>query len=163
MATKKVSAPALEIPEDEEKELAEESEKLETMTQDALKAELEKMRAENERLKLAAKANATGNPYGGATDWERVHEACDLAAAQGIDPWTIKIGIKAPRRPAKEDPWYWLNVNGRSIQVPANERIFELELPWAQMLVDMIAAEWRASDYQDSIEVFDPVTNPHRT
>lgn len=157
MATKKNDTPVSEIPEKmaAPEEAAENNAELQRM-----QAELEKLRAENEKLKAKKPA---ANPYGSETDQERVRKACQEAAEAGEDPWKITISVKAPRRPAKEDPWYWLNVNGRSIQVPANDRYFELALPWAQTLTDMIAAEWLASDYQDSIEVFDPVTNPHRT
>ena len=84
------------------------------------------------------------------------------AAEEGKDPWGIMISIRAPRRPAKEDPFYWLSVNGRTLQVPANDKYFEMALPFAACLTEMIAAEWFANDFADSIEEYDPITNPHR-
>ena len=99
---------------------------------------------------------------GAKSDIERVQEACRSAAEKGLDSWEVKISVRAPRRPAKEDPFYWLSVNGRTIQVPANDKYYELPLPFAACLTDMIAAEWLAADYSDSIENYDPVTNPHK-
>ena len=154
MATKKSSTPVLENPVDEDKELEKEVGKLDLL------AELEALRAENERLK--ANSVAAYGATGAKSDYERVHDACEKAAKAGADAWEIKISVRAPRRPAKEDPFYWLSVNGRTMQVPANDKYFELALPFAACLVDMIAAEWFANDYADSIEEYDPVTNPHR-
>ena len=118
------------------------------------------MKRENDQLR---KNNiGGGGDTGGRTDYERVQEACEKAAAEGKDAWDIKISVRAPRRPAKEDPFYWFNINGRTIQIPATDRYYELALPFASALVDTIRAEWFASDYIDSIEEYDPVTNPHR-
>lgn len=165
MATKKDSTPVLEIPENEDVDLKQESEqpaKAEEKTAgiDSLMEELERLKKENAKLKKDSVGG--GNPAGQLTDYERVQEACKKAAEDGVDAWEVKISIRAPRRPKKEDPFYWLSVNGRTMQVPANDKYFELALPFAQCLTDMIAAEWAASDYIDSIEVFDPEKNPHR-
>lgn len=167
MATKKSSAPALEETVKEEQELTDAE--LDQMVKDyekdheemeKLRAELAKMRHENELLRKNSIGG--GGDAGGRTDYERVQEACEKAAAEGKDAWDIKISVRAPRRPAKEDPFYWFNINGRTIQIPATDRYYELALPFASALVDMIRAEWFASDYIDSIEEYDPVTNPHR-
>lgn len=155
MATKKSSTPVLEEPVEEvkpEENTANEVAKL--------KAQLNAMKAENERLKQNSVAG--GGAAGGKSDYERVKEACDKAAAEGADEWQIKIGVRAPRRPAKEDPFYWLSVNGQTIQVPATDKYYDLALPFADALVNMIQAEWFANDFADNIEDFDPVTNPHR-
>ena len=161
MATKKSSAPALEVPDNEDQELNQESAKLAAMAENAnLKAALEKALKENEQLRKNRIGG--GGDAGGRTDYERVQEACQQAAAEGKDGWDIKISVRAPRRPAKEDPFYWFNINGRTIQIPATDRYYELALPFASALVDTIRSEWFASDYIDSIEEYDPVTNPHR-
>lgn len=160
MATKK-STPVLEVPLNEDEELNQESAKLEAAAKNAqLMAELAALKKENERLK--ANSVAAYGAAGARTDYERVQEACKKAAEEGADSWGIKISIRAPRRPAKEDPFYWLSVNGRTMQVPANDKYFDLALPFASCLVEMIQAEWFANDYADSIEEYDPVTNPHR-
>lgn len=152
MATKK-STPVLDNPENEEPEVKKND-------QAQLMAELEKLRKENERLRQ--NSVAAYGAAGARSDYERVQDACRKAAEEGADSWNIKISIRAPRRPAKEDPFYWLSVNGRTIQVPANDKYFDLALPFAACLTDMIQAEWFANDYADSIEEYDPVTNPHR-
>lgn len=166
MATKRSSTPVLETPVDEDKELeAEVDKELETEADKLQKiadmqAELAALKKENERLR--ASSIAASSPGGAMGDFDRVQEACRKAAEAGQDAWQVKISIRAPRRPAKEDPFYWLSVNGRTLQVPANDKYFEMALPFADCLVQMIAAEWFANDYADSIEVYDPVTNPHR-
>lgn len=153
MATKK-GTPVPENPE-----IVEEKQE-ESIGLSAMQAEIEKLKAENERLKRSSVA-----AYGAAgakSDQERVQDACRKAAEEGRDAWTETVSIRAPRRPAKEDPFYWLSVNGRTLQVPANDRYFDLPLPFAACLTDMIAAEWLAADYSDSIENYDPVTNPKK-
>ena len=155
MANKKDSTPVLEIPEKTDEKLETEAAKL-----DAMRAELEKLKAENEKLRrdsVAAYSTA-----GARSDKERVDDACKKCAEAGTDPWTETISVRAPRKPAKEDPFYWLSVNGRTMQVPANDRYFDLPLPFAACLMDMIAAEWLAADYSDKIENWDPVTNPKK-
>lgn len=167
MATKKSSAPALEETVKEERELTDAE--LDQMVKDyerdheeleKVRAELAKMRRENDQLRKNSIGG--GGDAGGRTDYERVQEACKQAADDGVDAWSVKISVRAPRRPAKEDPFYWFNINERTIQIPATDRYYELPLPFAAALVDLIKAEWYASDYIDSIEEYDPVTNPHR-
>ena len=77
-----------------------------------------------------------------------------------IFPSISTVSIRAPRRPGKEDPWYWLNVNSISVQVPADDKYHDLKLPWAETLINMLEAERYAGEYQDGIEVYDPQTNP---
>lgn len=164
MASKK-NAPALEVPANEDAELGQESEKLAQMAEDskpnpqmlAMMAEMERLKKENEALRK----NSVYSPSteGGASDRERVAKACEEAAKQGQDPWKIKISVQAKRIGKGEDS-YWLCVNTRSIAVPANDRYYDLALPFAQCLVDEIAARTRAEDYADKIEVYDPVLNP---
>ena len=155
MASKKTTP----MPEETE-EMVKEPETETVSEKDRMQQELERLRAENEALKKNSVAAST--PYGGKSDYERVQEACAAAAEAGKNAWEEKISIRAPRRPAKEDPWYWLSINGRTIQVPANDKYFELALPFAEALVNMINAEYRASDYIESIEDYDPVTNPKK-
>lgn len=120
----------------------------------AQQAEIEKLR---KQLAEAQKARP-----GAQNDAEVVRKACAEAAAAGIDPWTVTIRIRSPRRPGKEDPFYWLNVNGQSVQVPADDKYYELKLPWAETLINSLEAERHAAEFQDAMEVYDPITNPHR-
>ena len=89
-----------------------------------------------------------------------MRRACEQADRDGVDPWTVKISVLAPRIGKGEDS-FWLCVNGKSMQVPANDRYFELALPWADDLVEEIRARYRAADFADSIQVYDPKENPH--
>jgi len=107
-------------------------------------------------------AKAQKMTSGQQDDEKEVQEAALKAAEEGADPWKVEVSVRAPRRTGGEDPWYWINVNGRSVQVPADDRYHELKLPWAETLVNMLKAERRAEQYQDSIQLFDPITNPKR-
>ena len=153
MATKKVGTPVPETPEGNEPE-----NRVDAVA--TMRAELEALKKENERLKQNSVAAVSAT--GGMSDYDRVKEACRKAAEEGKDAWDITISVRAPRRPAKEDPFYWLSVNDRTVQIPATDKYYDMALPFADCLVESIAAEWFANDYADNIEVFDPETNPHR-
>ena len=153
MATKKTPAPKTE-----EQLLEQPAE--ETMPKDNSEAKLKAQQAEIERLKAQLAKAQTGR--GGQNDAEVVKRASAEAAAAGVDPWSITVNIRAPRRPGKEDPWYWLNVNGMSVQIPADDRYYDIKLPWAETLINSLEADRRAAEFQDGLEVYDPVTNPHR-
>jgi len=157
MATKKEDKPVLNLPEDEDAVFEAEAEKLQQMAN--MQAELAALKKENAELKK--NSIYSPSPYGSEGDYERVQRACQQAAEQGKNPWNIKISVKAPRIGKGEDS-YWLSVNGRSLQVPANERYYEMALPFAQCLVDEIKNRNAANDYIDSIEVKDPKDNPHK-
>lgn len=161
MATKKTAAQ--ETPAIENTEAVNSSEMLQAMQElkkelSSLKGELAAQKKENEELKKNSVRSSS--PYGGESDAQRVAKACKESAEAGTDPWGIKISVLAPRIGKGEDS-YWLCVNGRSVQVPANDRYFELALPFAECLVNEISARHFAADYIDQIEVFDPKTNPH--
>ena len=158
MATKKNSTPVLDNPVDEEAKAEEQRDEAQQMAN--LQAELAALKKENESLKrnsIAAKSDA-----GSMSDYERVRKLAEENAKSGEDPWGVKISIRAPRRPKKEDPFYWLSINGRTLQVPANDKYFEMALPFAETLVNMVWAENFSNDYIDGIEDYDPVTNPHK-
>ena len=159
MASKKT--PELK-PEKEDQELEAVAEKGEGLTAEA-EAKMKAQQAEIEKLKKQlAEAQKSVPAAVNQNDAEVVRQAAVKAAEEGTDPWTVKVPVRAPRRSGKEDPWYWLNVNGKSVQVPADDKYHEMKLPWADALVSMLEAEKNAEAYQDSIEVFDPVTNPHK-
>ena len=157
MATKRKPAETeteeqlLEQPAEETQPKDDQSEKLK-----AQQAEIEKLKAQ---LAAAQQANKPGVRQ---NDAEIVRKACEEAVKDGVDLWTVKVNVRSPRKPGKEDPWYWLNVNGRSVQIPADDKYYELALPWAETLINSLEAERRAADFQDQLEVYDPVTNPHK-
>ena len=128
---------------------------------DATAEALDERDAEIARLKAQLEeANRRAAYTSPQDDWDRVQRLAQDAADQGLDPWQIMIAIRVPRRPPKEDPWYWININDRSVQIPADDHVQEMRLPFAETLLGMLRAENRAQDFADSIEVYDPVTNP---
>lgn len=142
---------------------ATEEQLLEQQAEEAKPEESAKLKAQQAEIeKLKAQIAAMQARPAAQNDAEAVKAACREAAEKGVDPWEITVSVRAPRRPGKEDPWYWLNVNGRTVQIPADDRRYDLKLPWAACLMDSLEAENRAADYQDSLEVYDPITNPKR-
>jgi len=139
---------------------AKEEEKM--LTEPEEEPALEDKDAEIARLKAELEeANRRATYATPKSERERVAEMSRKAAEEGLDPWSVKIAMRIPRRPPTQDPWYWINVNGRSAQIPANDQVQELKLPWAEVLVNMLNAEDAAQDFADSIKMYDPKTNPH--
>ena len=165
MATKK--NPELKVPENEDKELEAVAEKSEQIAKKAAESDAEMQKklqaqaAEIEKLKaqLAQNNRPTNRTQ---NDAEVVRQAAQEAAEKGLDPWDVKVTVRVPHRQRNEDPWYWVNINGRAAQIPADDRYQEMALPFAETLLNSLEAERMAAEYQDGIEVYDPVTNPHR-
>ena len=155
MATRKQNIPPVEEPVEEikEQEAAPAEEKDSTIAQKdaeiaALKAQIEAM---------TARKNG-----GKESDYDRIHRIEKEAEEAGLDMWGIEVEVLVPHREKTEDPWYWIQVNNLSVQIPANDRYQAMKLPFACVLVDLLMYERHSIDYQDSLEVFDPVENPHR-
>ena len=156
--------PALEIPVNEDAELEAERDKLQQMANKTsemteLKRRLAALEAENEQLKKNS-VFAPG-PYGAGGDYDRVKKACEDAAAKGEDPWQVKISVLAPHGEKGEDS-YWLSINGRFMQVPADDRYYELALPFAECLVELIRSRRKSAEFVDKIPNYDPITNPKK-
>lgn len=117
--------------------------------------------AEIERLKAELKKAKSLIPIAVGSEKEMVRKLTEEAAADGTDPWTVMVEIRVPRRPEKEDPWYWVCINGRSAQIPANDKIQKMKLPFAEVLLSQLKAEDDLRDFLDNVQVYDPVTNPH--
>lgn len=160
MAAKK-NIPELKVPENEDKELEQVSQQLQDEA-DAMAAKDAEIAALRKQLEEAQKTRAYTGGAGRESDYDRVQRAAEECAASGTDPWSVKIDIMVPHREKTEDPFYWINVNGQSVQIPANDRIQSVKLPWACVLEDYLRNEKMSADYQDSLEVFDPKDNPHR-
>ena len=150
MATKKTAIPELEVPESEDREQDQ---------ADAIAAKDAEIAKLKEQLAAVKRPNAG---TGVETDYDRVHRIEKETIEAGTDPWSVYVEVLSPHREKTEDPWYWLQINGLSVQVPANDRYQKLRLPWACLLVDHLKHEKRNIEFQDSLEVFDPETNPHR-
>lgn len=118
-------------------------------------AQIEKLQEELAK----AQQRRTGNLQ---DDAALVRKLAQEAAEAGKDPFEIEVSIRIPRRGRGEDPSYWLNVNNHSCQVPANDQIEKLRLPWAEALIKALEAERKAEAFQDSLEVYDPITNPKK-
>ena len=128
---------------------------------EATEARLNSKDAEIARLRRElAEANKRAAYEDPATERQHVRDMAEETAMNGEDPWKKTVKVRIPRRPPSEDPWYWINVNGRSVQIPAEGKSQELLLPWALVLVDMLDAEDRAREFADSIKAYDPITNP---
>ena len=94
-------------------------------------------------------------------DAQNVQKIAAEAAEAGTDPWTVDVEVFVPHRDPGEDKWYWININDRSAQIPANDSRQKMKLPFALILTDTLKAKRREEDYQDGVQVFDPKTNPH--
>ena len=111
--------------------------------------------------KLAAAEKLT-RAYTKGNDYDVVQQMSREAAETGADPWKITVEIRVPVRRDTNDRYYWVCVNGRSAQIPANNEYQEMKLPFAEALVNMLRAEKHAQQFADEeITVHDPVTNPH--
>ena len=132
-----------------------------TVENTAAQQELEKLRAENEKMRAQLAAQKKG-PNSRESDYDRIHRLEAEAIEAGKDLWEEKVEVFVPsKKNQSEDPWYWLNVNGRPVQFPANDKYQEMRLPWACHLVDTLEAERRATEYKNSLKVYDPKVNPH--
>ena len=97
------------------------------------------------------------------TDKARVNEAIQQALAEGKKLWDVKIPIRARPRQGTTEKYYWLGVNGRFLAVPADDKYYELALPFAECLVNAMDAENFVKDYADkNIQVYDMISNPHQ-
>jgi len=118
-------------------------------------AEIARLKAELE------KANRRAAYQSPADERARIRQMANEAAKNGENPWDITVEVRVPRRPAGEDPFYWISVNNRTAQIPANDKLQEMRLPFALTMVESLAWEDVARNYADSLQVYDPVTNPH--
>lgn len=166
MATRNKQAaqePEFNMPDMEEAQEQERDNVQQKANASAELAEMKRKMAELERENEQLRKNSVyaPGPYGSDGDYERVKRACKAAAENHDDPWAIKISVLAPRRGKGEDS-YWLGINGRTMQVPADDRYYELALPFAECLVDTIRNERKANDFVDKIPNYDPITNPKK-
>lgn len=154
----KTKAPALVIPEEEDQELKETVKKSDELVlsadaKDARIAELEKQLA-------AAKKQSEG--YRAGNDYQVVQMAIQECVEAGVDPWTRTVSVRVPERRDTTEKSYWLMINGRSVQLPANNQYQEMKLPFAEALLNSLQADRFAQKFADEqIQVYDPITNPN--
>ena len=148
MASKK----PVDVQEEEQQEVSAEAQIA------AQAAEIERLKAELAKNKPAQKAARPVRE----TDYDRVHRIEAEAIAAGKDLWDVTVEVFVPHRNPTEDPFYWMCINSRPVQFPADDSVQEMRLPYACLLVDVLRNEKRAADYRDSMQVYDPVTNPHK-
>lgn len=157
MATKRKTAEEIREEETGVDEVQVPEEMAEVTAADAKDLEIAKLKAEISRMKEQSKTPFTP---GSRIDMQRIQMLAEEAAESGTDPWSIQVDIRVPRKAGQGDDDFWLNVNGISVQVPANGEVQKLKLPWALVLMGSVEAEERALDFTDNIQNYDPVSNP---
>ena len=95
-------------------------------------------------------------------DAQDARALADKAANEGTDPWTLDFEMFVPHRDPGEDKWYWLSINDRTAQIPANDSRQVMKLPFALVLADTLKAKRREEAYMDNVQVYDPQLNPHQ-
>lgn len=65
------------------------------------------------------------------------------------DPWDEKVKVRVPRKPKGE--YFYVCVNDRRFEIPANGLEQEMPRPIAEVLEQSIQAEYRAEDYAAGI------------
>ena len=127
-------------------------------------ARVKEQQAEIERLKkeLAEARTATRAPVNRKTDKENVKEAIQKAIAEGMNLWNVKVPVRSRPRVGTTEKHYWMGVNGRFMALPADDKIYDLPLPFAECLVNAMDAERFVTEYADkNIKVYDLISNPH--
>lgn len=153
MATKKNA----ELKAQDEMELEQPAGKSEAPTAADKDAEIARLKAQ---LAAVQQQNAG---YKAGNDAEVVAKAIEETLAAGRDPWNETVSVRVPERSDTTEKSYWLCVNGRTVQLPANNQYQEMKLPFAEALVNALQADRHARHFADNkVQVYDPITNPHK-
>ena len=96
---------------------------------------------------MATKKNVETEPVEAAAA-EEVAEAKTEAPASA---WDETIEMLIPRKPRGEEAFYYVCVNDRRFEIPADGKLQKLPKPIALVLQDSLAAEIRAEEFADSI------------
>lgn len=67
------------------------------------------------------------------------------------DSWSEMVNIIVPRRPRGEDQFYYICVNDRRFQIPADGKMQQLPKPVAEILEQSLAAEAAADKFAEEI------------
>lgn len=133
---------------------------VETAQGTAANDEMQERIAKLEAQLAAERAKSAG--YRSGNDAQVVEKAIQDAIAEGKDLWEVKVSVRVPERRDTNEKSYWIMVNGRSVQIPANNQYQELRLPFAEALMNTLKADRFAQNFaENDIQVYDPHTNPH--
>ena len=91
-----------------------------------------------------------------ATKKPVTEEIQEEAAKQAEEPkeegeWGETIEMIVPRKPKGDDASYYVCVNDRRFQIPADGKMQKLPKPVALVLQDSLEAEVKADDFADSM------------
>ena len=155
MATNKNKdkAPELNIPETEDQELDETAEKLEEMVQETQKpaaetSEVAALKAEIAELKAILKAQADQKAAEEA-EAEESRKIAEQAAKVIEDAWEEFEEVYVPRHGKGQEPSFYISVNSRTVQIPADGKLHRIRKPFAEILRMSIEAEAAAEDYAE--------------
>ena len=133
---------------------------VETAQRTAANDEMQERIAKLEAQLAAERAKSAG--YRSGNDAQVVEKAIQDAIAEGKDLWEVMVSVRVPERRDTNEKSYWIMVNGRSVQIPANNQYQELRLPFAEALMNTLKADRFAQNFaENDIQVYDPHTNPH--
>ncbi len=106
-------------------------------------AEIAKLRAELEQLQEEKEA------LNKSID-KKIDELQD-AEPEPPDPWEEYIDIIVPRKPRGAEQYYYVCVNDRSCQIPADGKIQRMRKPFAEVLLMSLEAEAEADRFAENI------------
>ena len=75
----------------------------------------------------------------------------ELPEGPKTDSWSEMVNIIVPRRPRGEDQFYYICVNDRRFQIPADGKMQQLPKPVAEILEQSLAAEAAADKFAEEI------------
>ena len=84
-------------------------------------------------------------------------EAEEEKAPEIKDAWGETIEMIVPRKPKGDDQSYYVCVNDRRFQIPANGKMQMLPKPIALILQDSLEMESEADDYAEKLPKQDPM------
>ena len=84
---------------------------------------------------------------------EKVAEeaAAAEATAQPVDEWEQFIDFVVPRHGRGQEKTFFVAVNGRNVQIPADGKLQHLRAPHAKALLDSLEAEAQAEQFAEDL------------
>jgi len=82
---------------------------------------------------------------------EEAVQAEEKAPEAPKSAWDETVEMLVPRKPRGEEPFYYICVNDRRFEIPANGTMQKMPKPIALVLQDSLAAEAKAEEFADSI------------